>query len=502
MAEFSRRIFMGAAAGTAAVGVAMLEGQEAEAGYLGPRLRLNVRDLGVLADGTGDDGARLTAGLAKVIGTYDSVGPRKEPVEIDFGDLTLHLKSPIIINQNYIEFMGSPKFFCDVVQNAIVVNSGPRNANVFGCKIRGTLLGHIEGDGVLYQQGSQGAIDIRNEAYVGRAIVHLQGSYRNDIRVQSKGEGIMCYNVYKESVLNLAGALHNCINSNIFVVAYDSYGPAVVMQESQGFDLRGDIERSAGPGVDLYNCQNGIISIYTEKNGLEATNMGFDTPDDVRIRSGPGQTVQISDGNIIHESRIGGEALTIGGQRVMPNSVHVINAYRTYIEGNVIGGNITIEPGCVYTRVGLQSRIQGTVIDRGQYTTDQSVGGRTVYKAGAFTRLVIDGQGAGGALIGSDDSLLRLYGLSSFGTGTTLANNFTGVVQLSGSSTVARVNFGTPERDARYFPMVTLHDLSGASASSGCKVRDVSPSGFDIVLNAEPGIGQTIQAHYLIVRTG
>jgi hypothetical protein len=165
-----------------------------------------------------------------------------------------------------------------------------------------------------------------------------------------------------------------------------------------------------------------------------------------------------------------------------------------------LGGNVRVEAPCEYTTVGKQSRFLGELIDEGMFTVDHSTPGRMLARAARYNRLLIDGQGAGGARIGSDDNLLRLYGLKSFGTGTTLANNFAGSVDISGGVNATRVTFPTPEVDHGYFPIVTLQDLTGGSASKGFNVANLSPDGFDVILDAPPGDRRSIRANYVIVR--
>ena len=380
MSDVSRRMLIGAAAGAVAVGVSMVDGGHTQAAYLGTKL--TAQDLGAINDGKADDGALITQGLINYFGKLGTVA-LQTPVAIDFGNATYHLKSPIVINQNFIRIVGEPKFRGYNIVNGLVINAGTASANVFGVEITGTLTGTYTGDAVLLQQGTQCTVRMRNRASVALAVTHFQGCYSCNSYCSSDAEqGASAGFVHRETMLPLNGQLYNTINSDIWALGYYNTMSGVYLSESQGFTVKGDIEHAQGPGLHLVNAQHGLVSIYTEANGQGATGVGMDTPDDVRLQSGGGQVVTYCDANMFEGCRFGGEMIDVdgnGSRETTPTNIHVISAYRTRIGANSIGGKIRLEAGvgenvgADQTFITVQARLLNPIEDFGTNTIRQDI---------------------------------------------------------------------------------------------------------------------------------
>jgi hypothetical protein len=340
-------------------------------------MTVTAQGLGAVCDGVSDDGALITQGLINRFKTL-AQGALHAPIAIDFGNETYNLNNPIVINQNFIRIVGEPKFKCNGIANAFVINAGTAPVNIFGVEIEGTITGTVTGDAVLMQQATQCTVKLRNRGAVAQAVSHFQGCYSCNSYCSSDAEqGATAGYVHRETMLALNGQHYNTINSDIWALGYYCGVSGVYLSESQGFTLKGDIEHAQGPGVHLKNAQQGLISIYTEANGQGATGVGMDTPDDVRLESGGGQVVMYCDANRFDACRFGGEKVDVdnnGSLETTPINIHVISGYRTYIEGNSIGGRIRLEAGvgsnvgADQTYIGVQMRLLNPIEDFGTGT--------------------------------------------------------------------------------------------------------------------------------------
>jgi hypothetical protein len=466
---------------------------------------ITAQDLGAINDGVADDGALITAGLVSHFSNL-ATAPLFTPVEIDFGNYTYNLNSPIIINQSFIRFVGEPKFQCNNIANALVINAGGASANVFGVEVNGTIVGMVTGDAVLLQQGTQCAIAIRNRGTVGGAVTHFQACYscRSSCYSDHEGGAEAGY-VHRETIVAFNNILYNTINSDIYALGYYCTVSGVYLSESQGFTLRGDIEHAHGPGVHLVNAQHGLISIYTEANGQGATG-GNNPPDDVRIESGGGQVVTNSDANVFTDNRFGGEMVNVGGVPTTPNNIRVVSGYRTFIEGNSVGGKIVLEAGADQTYVGQQSRLLNPLINRGTNTVDWSTGGRMDFYASTFKRLSIDALGSSGSRIGGPDGLLKMYGVKGISMSQTDANNFVGVTTINhadlDADNLATIMLPTPEADANYAVFPFLWIVDGTAATRAIWFAGQTADRFYILADQKPGAGKAFNVRWMLIRTG
>jgi hypothetical protein len=469
-------------------------------------MTITAQDLGAINDGVADDGALITAGLVSHFGTLATT-PLHTPVEIDFGNYVYNLDSPIIIEQSFIRIIGEPKFQCNDIANAFVANTGGASANLFGVVIYGTITGTVTGDAVLLQQATQCLVAIRNRGIVGQAVSHFQGCYSCQSVCSSDNEGspkATAGYVHRETVLLLNGILYNTINSNIYALGYYCTVSGIYLSESQGFTLKGDVEHAHGPGVHLINSQHGLIGIYTEANGQGATG-GANPPDDVRIESGGGQVVMNSDANIFIGNRFGGEMINIGGVPTTPNNIRVVSGYRTYIEGNSVGGKIVLEAGADQTYVGQQARLLNPLENHGTNTIDWSVLGKLDFYASIYKRLSIDAQASGGARLNGPDGLLRISGIKGISAGQIDANNFVGVATIHhddlDSDNLATIMLPTPEADANYAVFPFLWIVDGTAATRAIWFGGQLADRFYILADQKPGIGKAFNVRWLLIRT-
>jgi len=459
-------------------------------------VRVTAKDLGAVCDGVADDGAILTAAIANHFGTVGT-GPRLTPVEIDMGDLTYNLDSPIQIYQSYIKLIGSPRLQCNNIVSAVMIHLAGAVAIIYGTEIDVTVLGTVTGDAIYLQGGSQCKVQVRNMGVVGGYLSHAQACYSCHFICYHDDEAGSVQGIHRETSL-YAGA--NCLNSNIYAFGYYCTGTGVSLSESQFAIIDGDLERCGGPAVDLVDSQFCVLKLYTEANGSAATNVGLDTPDDIRIRTGGGTTVPNSDGNIIMGARLGGEPVMAGGSPVTPNNIHVIDGYRTYVLANTIGGKIKLEAGAHYTYVGRQTRMPHPLEDAGYYTEDDSGMGLWKVKASGYDRFSIEALHAEGPLIKSGDGLLRLAGLKGLSSSSVPARNFSGSVDFSGNETVKTVTFPTPESDANYEVFLSVRYLSGSAMLSTPYWSNPTVNGFEIRLPAALGVGATCRLHWLLIK--
>ena len=461
---------------------------------------LTAKDLGAVCDGVADDGAILTAAIAARFGTL-ATNTSQTIYEIDFGDgsLTYNLNSPILVEQNYIRLVGQgARLQCNNIANAVIGDVANSGNNLFGLIVKGfAIYGNVMNDAIVIRSASQCEVDVRNKGVVAEAVVHFVGTLSSRAVAYCDSEGgAVCKHIYRESVLQKAGQFYNCINNTAHVLSYYSTGAGVFISESDGFRITGDIEQSAGPGIDLLNSRIGFVAVYTEANGQGASNTGTDTADDIRIRSAPGALVSRSVGITILGSSLGGELVN----GVIPTNVHVISADGVCINSNSVGGKIVLESDAEQTHVGAQARLLNPVVDGGSNTVNLTFG-REVFKANYFERLVIDARAAGGAKIGSEDSLLRLYGISGISMGKNLANNLAGYIDVGGSSSSGIINLSNPEVDANYIPLLSLWDIAGGAATKSVIITGRSASSISFRLDTAPGSGQTVRVHWMIIRT-
>jgi hypothetical protein len=332
---------------------------------------ITARSLGARGDGTGDDGAILTAAIERMAGTLASSQSRS-PIVIEFGDsrFVYRLVTPIVVQQNHICLSGNGAVLQCAGQSAIIGDHDAAANILFGFQVCGFVLhGSTAGDAIVIRSGSQCKVEnIRNYATVGGAIVALQGTISSQTRsIKSDGElGAACWSLVREAIYEKTRGRHfNCIaNRHEDLLGYYCAGAGVLLDESDAFHIAGDFEKCRGPGVDLLNSRFGTVSIYTEVNGQGATLRGDDTPDDIRIRSADGTLISRSS-NILVTQTVSGGAQVRGAS---PNSVHIMNADECLIVHNFLGGNIRIEPGSKRNNVGMQARFIGQFIDQGEGT--------------------------------------------------------------------------------------------------------------------------------------
>jgi hypothetical protein len=276
------------------------------------------------------------------------------------------------VQQNNVRLVGSGAVLLCHGNNAIV---GSHNASpniLFGFYVSGfTLQGRLQSDAIVIRSGSQCKIEgIRNYAQIEGAIVHFIGVMSShSSNIKSDGEfGSSCRHIIRESVYEKTrGQFANCIaNTHDDLLGYKCTGAGAFLAESDAFSLSGDFEVCQGPGVDLLNCRFGTVSIYAEKNGQSASNTAFDTPDDIRIRSAPGELINRSSNIMVFQTICGGEAVA----GAVPNSVHVTGGDECLIVANSLAGNVRIEPGSMRNHIGVQARFVGQLLDEGTSTVD------------------------------------------------------------------------------------------------------------------------------------
>lgn len=463
----------------------------------------SAQDLGALCNGVADDGAILTAAIAARFGTIAGT-QSKSPVTINFGDsrYVYNLVTPIIVQQDNVQLVGSGAILQCSGDNAIVCDFAASGNILFGVVVDGfALSGTVTNDAIVVRSGSQCNIrNITNYAVVGQAIVWFNGTISSHTsNVRSDATAGSCVNVIRETVLEKTpGNFFNCIANTHDVLGYFCSGAGVALNESDACQVSGDLEACGGPAVDLLNSRFCTVSIYAEVNGSAATGTGTDTADDVRIRSvGGGSIISRSINNTI-------ESGSYGGQMVgpfTPNNVHVMAGDNTLIVGNSFGGNVRIEAGCASTKVGIQARWIGTLTDLGSGTISQIEPGKTTYNIGTSTRLSLDAFAAGGAKVGSPDALLRLYGVTSLSMGSTVGGYLAGSVDIADAATTGTVTFPVAEPDANFLPFVSMWDTSGASATRSVRVTSRTASAVGLALDVAPGAGQSVRVSLLIVRT-
>jgi hypothetical protein len=467
-------------------------------------MRITTKDLGAVNDGVADDGAILTAAIAAQFGTVGT-GLTHFPIEIDFGDLTYNMNSPLVIQQNQIIIVGDPTFHCNNIAHAVQVDVGGALALIFGTKVRGAIAGTCTGDAVLVQQASQCEVDIRINGAVAGAAVHFQACYSCRSRVHCDGEGdaAVAYG-HKETVLAVNGVEAVSHNSTIDVLCYFGTQSGVHLEESQGFRITGDIELMQGPAVDLVDTQNGFVGVYTEKNGSGASGVGDDIPADIRLRHSPNWKVSNAAlANTILGSRVGGEQINVNGTLVTPASVHIVSGIVTKIMGSVLGGDIVLGAGADQTLIEPTVQLGGTIVDAGTNTIDRHAPGKAKYKAAGYNRFLIDAYGPNGPVIGSPDNLFGLFGVKSLSTGNITGHNFAGYVDISGANTGAQVSFPSPEPDA-YLAVQLTASVIGGSPPVGALRPSLSSlplvTGFPIQLEAAPGAGNSVRVYWMVIR--
>jgi hypothetical protein len=376
--EFQRRSLLttfglmggGGAAGAFAMRVPSPRASPAQS--LAPEAQIiTARSLGAAGDGTGDDGAVLTAAIRSLVGTL-ATHQSTTPLCIDFGDgrFVYNLQTPIVVQQNHVRLRGEGAILQCNSAHAIVGDHASSANILFGVGIHGfTLKGRIAGDAIVIKSGSQcNVTDIRNYASIAGSIVAFLSVLSSRTRaIKSDGEfGATCRSILREDVYEKTpGHFFNCIaNRHEDLLGYGCSGAAVHLNESDAFVIEGDFENCDGPAADLLNSRFGTISIYTEVNGQRASNAGSDTADDIRIRSAPGKLISRSSNIIISQTMCGGAQV----QGRTPNNVHIVSGDECLIVNSFVGGNIAIEAGSRRNRVGLQGRFSGKLIDRGQQT--------------------------------------------------------------------------------------------------------------------------------------
>lgn len=470
-------------------------------------MRITAKDLGAVCDGIADDGAILSAAIASQFGTL-ATGPRQTPVEIDMGDLTYNLDSTLNIVQNHIKLIGNPCYQCNNISPAIRVHLSGTANNIYGVQIVGTLLGTVSGDAVVVEAASQCVVNIVNKANVLGAVSLAKGCYSCSFEVHADAEGgSSCSYGHRETPLLQGSAYFISHNSRIDAVVYEASQSAVRLEESQGFSVYGDYEKCSGPAVDLYNCQLGLVSIYTEKNGLGATGVGTSLPSDVRIDSGSGHITTSSDSNIVALCRFGGEPVTIGGSPVTPVNIHVIDATQTHIASNIVGGRIRLQENAEYTHVGKQARLLNALENLGSYTSDHSVPGKITEYASIYERLTINALDPAGPIIKGGDSVkLRVANIAGFSTGSTLPANFAFSTTINhgdvGSDNTVTFNLPNAELDANYIPVLGMWLTDGSAATRSIWLLSRNATSITMGMDAKPGSGKSFNVNVMMLRTG
>lgn len=468
-------------------------------------------DLGAAGDGTGDDGAILSAAIEARFGNIGVTNQSEEPVTIEFGDsrYVYNLETPIVVTQNNVRLVGrGAKLVSDGTDSAFVA-SGIGTSNVlYGVHIIGFVLhGTFTGDAIdLSGANSLFVADILNYADVTGAIVKLasvSSSATDHIRHPAGFGGAQigshAYLIHETTVETSPGTYSNCIaNNHTNLLSYYATASGVLLDESNGCTVHGDFEVANGPGVDILNSVGCRVKGHFEKNGQTATYVGTDTPDDIRIRSDAGGKILTRSSRILVHDCMAGAELVVGAT---PNNVHIVGGDDCTISNNDLAAQVTIESGCEANRIAANIRIAGGIFDSGS-RTDIFEQGKITLKQGTSARLILDSTPADGALISSADGLLRLTHVKGISGGSVAPKNFGGYIDIADANTSGAVTFGTAEPDAAYQVQLTVTEIAGGQDADSTIAWSTFPTtgGFTVKLKAAPGAGKSVRVWWWLYR--
>lgn len=251
---------------------------------------------------------------------------------------------------------------------------------------------------------------------------------------------------------------------------------------------------AAAIGVAL-NCVSAINGPYYVRGVIEITGQSSGTQ--IGFKSvGSGGTVRVPNADKLHFPNIAGftTAMEVQGHG---------NRYTACFQGCTNGVKFTL-PGATQTTENwievfyMENVTNGAICDAG------TLGNRVDFNyTTGVTTLFTDNDGSNYYTTDGDWKLPGgLFNVKAISSTATPGKNLCGIITISGASTTGTVTFANIETNTSYRAVACVTASTGtpAAGSTRLQISSKSVSGFTVVPEAAPGVGNSITVDWMILR--
>lgn len=447
---------------------------------------LTFEALGAKADGKADDGALISAGLARKFGTLLQTQNRQRLEIHATPGRTYRLATPIMLRQARLRLIGHGAILACQNSDGIVIDQG-QSANhnaeglIDGFRFDDCAVG-IRATAATFWRISDNSFFANGTCIDFNGLsATIAGNYCRGQREELEGRpaprsttGIIIRSARTFGTQVPSESFANTISANR---VYHTTGNCIALVDGGGHTLfANDCEMNAAGEVLINNSfGNAIDNLYSEPSA--------GSPFIIRITRSWDKTGANQD-----TAKIGGIATLLSLVK------------ERYPEANrIIGG--TFGGGAIWdvdAQTGNFPVIQGVRYGTGNVHIGAGISGAYLMP-GSGTPKVTNLAGAG-LLDASRPGHITGVRTSS---DTKPINNAPGFVDLSGTAASLRIDLSTPEADAAYHVELTAIVLTGTPPSGAMQAYLCAlptPKSFSICVSQPPGAGATVRVQYRIAR--